>query len=227
MVKDHSKTYRLNGIRNIAHVLRLRAILKTLRKKVPQSITTYGDYGCSNGFITSQIAELFGVDRACGYDFSENLHVGANRHPDISFFRLDLNVLNRDVKKFDLVTCFETLEHVGNIAVAIENICLSRNIGGYLFITVPVEIGFVGILKYIVKRFCFFYDLPLQCNDRDYLVALLRHERISEFRLPASGFGTHFGFDYRDVDELLSSQSGIQIEAWNAGTTRFYFIQDA
>lgn len=224
MLTDHSKTYRLNDVRNIAHVMRLKAILRTLVAHVKHGPATYADYGCSNGFITSQVAERLGVARAHGFDYTDNVDVGARLHPHIRFKRLDLNVVHNDLVTCDLVTCFETLEHVGNMESAVRNVCSSRGPSGSLLITVPIEIGWIGFLKYLIKRFAFRYELPLACNDRQYALALLRGERIGKFRKPASGYGTHFGFDYRDVDELLGRYAGAPVRAWNSGTTRFYLV---
>ena len=95
------------------------------------------------------------------------------------------------------------------------------------YVTVPIEIGWIGFLKYVVKRFVFRYDLPLLCSDRQYAAALLKGERISRFRPPAPGYGTHFGFDYRDVDEILARKAQARVESWNSGTARFYFIGGA
>lgn len=224
MLTDHSQTYRMNDVRNIVHVMRLKGILRTLSERVKGAVATYADYGCSNGYITSQIARRLGISKVSGFDHSDNVDVGARLHPEISFRRLDLNVVHFELDTYDLVTCFETLEHVGNMESAIENVCRSRAAHGCLLITVPIEIGWIGFLKYVVKRFVFRYDLPLQCNDRQYAVALLKGDRISRFRPPAPGYGTHFGFDYRDVDEILARKANVHVESWNAGTSRFYFI---
>lgn len=56
MLTDQSKTYRLNDLCNITHVMRLKTILRTLGARVKGKVATYADYGCSNGFITSQVA---------------------------------------------------------------------------------------------------------------------------------------------------------------------------
>ena len=224
MLTDHSKTYRLNDVRNVVHVMRLKSILRTLGARVKGAIATYADYGCSNGYITSQVAQRLGIPKVSGFDYSDNVDVGTQLHPEISFRRLDLNVVHGDLGAYDLVTCFETLEHVGNIESAIENVCRSKSTQGYLLITVPIEIGWIGFLKYVVKRLIFRYDLPLQCTDRQYAVALMKGELISCFRAPAPGYGTHFGFDYRDVDEILARKAQVRVECWNSGTSRFYFI---
>ena len=224
MATDHSKTYKLNDVRNVAHVLRLRAILRILRAKIKYTPRTYADFGCSNGFITNKIADLFDLSDSTGYDYSDNVIVGSRLYPKIRFERLDLNVVHDNIDHYDLVTCFETLEHVGNLESAVANVCQSRAPEGSLLISVPIEIGFIGIIKYAIKRILFRYDLPLMCNDFQYITALIRGERISRFRAPESGYGSHFGFDYRDVDDLVVNHAGALVKIQNSVTTRFYFI---
>lgn len=155
--------------------MRLRTILRTLSARVQNNkILTYADFGCSNGFITSEIARGLGIKGAVGFDYSDNVDVGKQIHPEICFRRFNLNVVDQNIDKYELVTCFETLEHVGNLQAAIENICARRARSGILMITVPIEVGWIGVLKYALKRVVFRYDLPLNCTDREYLGALLR-----------------------------------------------------
>jgi 2-polyprenyl-3-methyl-5-hydroxy-6-metoxy-1,4-benzoquinol methylase len=221
MTTDHSKTYRLNDIRNLAHVMRLRSILRTLKGNVTRKIATYADFGCSNGFITARVAREIGAESAFGFDHSDNVLLGPALHPEVTFERLNLNLPHSGTRKFDLVTCFETLEHVGNMQAAVDTICKSAAPGGHILVTVPIEIGWIGTLKYVIKRFLFRYELPVACSDRRYLAALLKSERISRYRPAAEGYGSHFGFDYRDVDDLLRRHE-LKFKVWNSGTTRFY-----
>ena len=207
--------------------MRLRTIVRTLRARLNTPPRNYADFGCSNGFITNQIVELLGVFDATGYDYSDNVLVGPGLYPKIRFERLDLNIVHDNLDHYELVTCFETLEHVGNIASAVQNICQSRGPDGVILVSVPIEIGWIGLAKYIVKRLFFRYELPLLCNDFKYIAALLRGERISRYRKTEAGYGTHFGFDYRDVDELLARYAGAPVKVWNSGTTRFYFVGNA
>jgi hypothetical protein len=48
--------------------------------------------------------------------------------------------------------------------------------------------------------------------------------RVSRFRDDRVNWGTHFGFDYRDIDDLLRSR-GVRFSASNRFTTRFYVIK--
>jgi SAM-dependent methyltransferase len=57
---------------------------------------------------------------------------------DINFQVIDLHKEFKSVDKcFDVVTCSEVLEHVGERTTAIRNLALLLNKGGYLILTVP------------------------------------------------------------------------------------------
>ena len=224
MATDHSSTYKFTEIRNISHILRLRKIFKILVGEFGKSkIGRFGDFGCSNGFITSQIAERFNVVKAFGFDWSDNIEIAQQKHSNIEFKKLNLNEATDNSEIFDLVTCFETLEHVGNIDNALNVILASRSDTGVVLISVPIEIGFVGVVKYFLKRYLYRYELPLSCSDSRYLRALISGEYIGQFRPKAEGYGTHFGFDYRNVDKLLAEKK-VSFKSFNSFSTRFYII---
>lgn len=222
---DHSITYRRLSIRNIGHIVRLKAILRTIRRlRIPKN-AIYFDVGCSNGYITARIAEEIAASHAVGWDHSEaHLAVGAEAYPAVSFRYIDLNKLNHIERQADLVTCFEALEHVGSPETAVENLRAMVAPGGQLFVTVPIEVGPIGVLKYFAKTVVFGYTLDeISSNkhvQRDYCRALIAGRDISQFRTPRHGWATHFGFDYRRMEAMLR-QKFRHVEAWTAGTTRF------
>ena len=226
MAVDHSQTYRLNKVINIAHVYRLRKILAVLQLQMKgHKVERYADYGCSNGFITNKIHEEFVQGESFGFDFSDNIDIAKEKYREIKFKIKNLNIVSQESDSFDLITCFETLEHVGNMRNALNTILDSRAYDGVALMTVPIEIGFIGILKYVLKRSLYRYDLPLNCGDMTYLHALMFGKDISQFRFEAEGYPSHFGFDYRRVDDLLSERNEVY-SAFNSLTTRFYIISN-
>jgi 2-polyprenyl-3-methyl-5-hydroxy-6-metoxy-1,4-benzoquinol methylase len=226
MTIDHSKSYKGYGLRAIGHRFRLRTIFDEL---VIMGITsnsgTFCDVGCSNGFITQIINEKYFFKSAVGLDHDcENLLIASRLYSDILFGEIDLNRQSKSDKTFDLVTCFETLEHVGNLENSILNILSRIAPGGRCLISVPIEHGVRGFFKYLVKKFLFGYNVKeLGISEGDYFKYLISGDRISKARPKANGYGTHFGFDYRDVDDILSA-SGVNFVARNSGMTRFYRI---
>jgi hypothetical protein len=58
----------------------------------------------------------------------------------------------------------------------------------------------------------------------NYLIALLTKKNISRFRHQREHWSTHFGFDYRDIDQYLQ-QKQLKFKAENRNMTRFYLIK--
>lgn len=228
MSVDHSLMYKAKGLKNIAHQLRLKAIIKEIKKNAGnRQIVSYADIGCSNGFVTNIIATMLEPNTIVGLDCKQkHLTKGKNDYPYIKFCNFNLNVLGAANEEYDLVTCFETLEHVGKISNALANILKSCKRNGLIIITVPIEIGVVGYLKYIVKTRIYGYKLDeLGIQDtKHYERDLLNNNDISKYRCEKKGsYGTHFGFDYRIIDQYLKSRH-IEYKAKNKLFTRFYFI---
>lgn len=122
---DHSLTYREKKLRNVFHIIRLRKILKIIRKHISStSLSSFLDIGCSNGYITQLLSSTYDLRPSKGVDNDlENLNIARNRYKDIVFETIDLNKQpEMTVERFDLITCFETLEHVGNLNNAIMTI---------------------------------------------------------------------------------------------------------
>ena len=219
---DHSLTYKKLTFRNFVHISRLNAIKKSINKFPVENIKSFADLGCSNGYITNILSKIMPSSKAFGFDRSENIAKANDNYSHITFNKLDLNTKNINHENFDLVTCFETLEHVGDIHNALENINqLSRK---FTFISVPIEHGIIGIIKYLIKRIFYRYKLELKCSDYTYFKALIFGRDISIYREQKNGHGSHFGFDYRVIDEFLQ-KNDVDYSAYNKLTTRYYFIE--
>ena len=229
MAIDHSLTYRKLTLRNVPHFLCAATIAKIIKKLNIPRASIYFDVGCSNGYLTARIARMIEADSAIGFDHcEENLNFARRVYPHLEFRNLDLNVRQECSGKADLVTCFETMEHVGNVDAAIYNIYAMVNPGGGVILyTVPIESGFIGTIKYIVKTKLFGYTLRELTHDpktiRMYQKALFSGKDISSFRNTRSGWGTHFGFDYREFEQRLAKFHRV-ISAWTSGTSRFILI---
>ena len=153
-----------------------------------------------------------------GFDHSTEL-LAAARSRNIRnavFGYVDLNEPPRARERlFDIVTCFETLEHVGKVHNAIETLLASCKPGGTLIISVPNEIGLPGLFKYVARKVVrrrpydsFFRER----SEADYVRDLLTGKSISVFRDPAAdGWGQHLGFDWRVVLEHLNDSNSCRV----------------
>tara|TARA_Y100000287_G_C14234109_1_gene363788 strand:- start:8526 stop:9239 length:714 start_codon:yes stop_codon:yes gene_type:complete len=223
---DHSKTYKDFKFRNIPHILRLKKHINILKNLKNKSFNSYSDYGCSNGYITNIISKKINPKKTVGFDHSLNLELARKEYPEYEFKFFDLNIPNNNNEKFDLVTCFETLEHVGCIFNGIDNLINSLTKKGILIISVPIETGLIGFLKFSIKRIFYKDTYTLNKPELSYLKALLLNKDISGFRDPdQTHYGPHLGFDYRVIDRYLKKFSSINFQFFNSYTTRYYIVE--
>src|SRR5882762_1005223 len=100
------------GVQSLPHKLRLRRVVAKFRK-YDLSGKDYADVGCANGIVTEQIAAAVKARRCFGLEFEQySIDEGRKLYPEISFLAYDLTERVEGIGPFDLVTCFETLEHV-------------------------------------------------------------------------------------------------------------------
>ncbi|MEL6535807.1 MAG: methyltransferase domain-containing protein [Bacteroidota bacterium] len=227
---DHSLTYRKKGLKNLPHRLRLKAIVQYVGKQKPSHPKIdFVDVGCSNGYITDLLSKEFDFETVSGLDHTlENLEKAGERYPSHHFSFIDLNVeLPLALRgRYDLVTCFETLEHVGNLKNGVQNLIDLAKPGGTIIITVPIEVKLPGLVKYLAKLGYGYNlnELPGKVSKGEYLGTLISSGKIGKYRSETrTGWGTHFGFDYRDLERLLS-EKGIRFTAESDFTSRFITI---
>lgn len=228
---DHSLTYIKRDPKNIPHKIRLKNLIRIIGREmrgIDISTLGYADFGCSNGYLTNYFSRMFHFKESFGFDHNlDNLKIAEERYPDIRFDFFDLGNIDSRTEEFDIVTCFETVEHVGNLGNALRNLVRSVRPGsGLLLLTVPIEIGLWGVMKFIMKKFFYGYSLDELPNVTisAYFGALVRGKRVSAFRDKRASWATHFGFDYRDIDEILDCLEA-EYRAINQFTTRYYLIR--
>ena len=98
------------------------------------------DLGCHGGTLTNHIAG-FTKSKVCGVDISENaIKYARGRYPNIEFKVADLNNgIPYPDKTFDLVTCFDVLEHVVNPSALLKEIKRVLKNNGSFIIDIPNE----------------------------------------------------------------------------------------
>lgn len=230
MKKDHALIYKGRSLKNWPHRKRLKAIRGIIEQESlkDNKDLKYADIGCGTGYLTAMVADLLQPSEVVGFDHSEHLEVARQRYPGYRFGFLELNDVS-DVGQYDFVTCFETIEHVGDPFTAIDNVINATSKNGTLLVTIPIEIGPVGTLKFLAKTVIYGYKMDEIAGENtnlfnEYLWSLLTYRDISRFRDQRFGWGTHFGFDYRRIDEYLVSKK-IPFSVENVGTSRFYTIK--
>lgn len=114
-----------------------------------KSSGTLLDVGCAYGCFLSRARRYFDVS---GCDISEHaVGIARERLPGRHIFRADIGELSSG-RTFDVVTCFDVLEHVEDLPKAFEKLSGSLNPGGILAVTVPVYDGLPGRMVGMLDR---------------------------------------------------------------------------
>jgi SAM-dependent methyltransferase len=175
------------------------------------------DFGCSNGYLISLLREsVFPNNKFefVGFDHSDALLSSARSRgiPNASFHRIDLNspesLKDRWRERFDIVTCFETIEHTGSFSNAFRTLYRACGVGGVMLLSLPNEKGAPGLMKYVGRKI--FRENPYgdffgRRSEIDYVRHLLLNKPIDRFRIPPqSSWGPHLGFDWEVVARFIN-----------------------
>lgn len=212
---SHEESYKRFDFGSLVHRRRLEKIVSVIKGLHLKSEGKWADFGCSNGFILSVIQDrcvlkqnwhFYGLDHK--ESLLENARVKGLRNTEYNLF--DLNTVNDSYKdNYDVVTCFETLEHTGDYKNAFENLYLSCKKDGLIVLSIPNEVGIPGILKFFGRKFKrrnVYGEFFKNKRESDYLISLLCDKDIEFFRREhQSGWGPHLGFDYRKFIQFLEN----------------------
>ncbi|QQG43461.1 MAG: class I SAM-dependent methyltransferase [Candidatus Daviesbacteria bacterium] len=71
------------------------------------------DVGCASGTFTNRLTELFPQAKIYGVDaYSSAIKFAQKKYPHLNFLKADAHQLPFKQNSFDLVICYETIEHV-------------------------------------------------------------------------------------------------------------------
>lgn len=73
------------------------------------------DVGCAGGFMINKVAQIFPIAQVFGIDvYKKAIEYATKKHPQITFVVADAHKIPFNDNVFDLVICYETIEHVVN-----------------------------------------------------------------------------------------------------------------
>jgi 2-polyprenyl-3-methyl-5-hydroxy-6-metoxy-1,4-benzoquinol methylase len=210
----HETTYSRRYIGSIVHRARLNSFIQILRRHLGEDVGTWGDFGCSNGFIIESILKEgnLSVQSIVGLDHSRSLLEEAERKeiPGTVFEYYDLNGDPPSSMHFQLVACLEALEHIKDYRHGFKHLCHHLVEGGMLVITVPNETGVAGLIKYFgryVARRDPYDDFFKDRSKLKYVWSVATGHDIERFRDSSrDGHGPHLGFDYRRLERHIDAE---------------------
>jgi SAM-dependent methyltransferase len=213
----HASSYGGLSPASLVHRARLRWLRRQLRSLDLPDRGLLVDLGCSDGFVLSELRAGGDIPpswRLHGYDRRMRWLRAARRRgvPNSRFRLLDLNdATARTAEQGDLVTCLETLEHVGDYRCALQVIHNAIRPGGRLVLSMPVEVGPVGLAKLLgrpLTRRRPYADFFSSTGQRfSYAADVVRGGDIGRYRSPSRlAWGPHLGFDHRSVRSHIQAR---------------------
>lgn len=99
-----------NFLRRYWHTQKLLTLKKLVAKNDLKKIL---DVGCASGRMTNEISKIFPKAKITGVDvYSKAINFGRHNYSHIKFLVADAHKLPFKDKTFDLIVCYETIEHV-------------------------------------------------------------------------------------------------------------------
>jgi len=119
------------------------------------------DIACGTGYGMYLMSYL--AKTVSGYDYNQEAINEAKKFPfrcdtclEIRNLEEDKSLSNHKHEKFDVVTCFETIEHVSNPEVLLKNIQAVTKTGGIVYISTPNDLKKTDKNKWHKVHFDFF-----------------------------------------------------------------------
>lgn len=124
----YQKGVKTNPFQYLWHTHKMKVFEKLVGGKKFKKIL---DVGCAGGNMTNIISHIFPKSYIVGVDIYEKAINYARRHyPHIEFLVADAHHLPFKTSAFDLVVCYETIEHVLNPYKTLKEIKRVTNKGG-------------------------------------------------------------------------------------------------
>ena len=213
----HARSYVGWSPTNVVHRSRLDMLCRLLGELDLPAQGLVVDLGCSDGFVLAELRRRRTLPadwRMDGYDHQPRLlrEARARCVPAARFRRVDLNDASSGVVEAgDLVLCLETLEHVGDYRAALEVAHHAVLPGGLLVLTLPNEVGVIGLVKLlgrpVVRRGAYEGFFVHRRDALRYGVTVATYGELEPFRRPRRrGWAPHLGFDHRRVTSYLTGQ---------------------
>jgi|SRR6185437_6883587 len=181
-----------NPLARFAHRQRFKNSIKAINLTNGISIL---DYGCGDGKFLNELGSL-NKDKnlnLVGYEpFMEPIE--GNK------IRIEKNLADLNNEKFDVVTCFEVLEHFNptNQYNYLQNMIAHLKSNGLVIVSVPIEIGIPALVKNLRRRTLFKGE---QFSYKNIFKSFLGNPP-AEFRIK-DGYLDHMGFNYKDLEKLF------------------------
>ena len=173
------------------------AALKHAAALVQDNAGTVVEIGCGEGYLIPTLSKY--SDRVVAVDVSEKMLNTAKSYfplPNTVFMLDDITSPKHPeltTSQYDWVICLEVLEHLPKWDVGMRNLIRLLRPGGTLLVSMPVEVGLPLLLKEMGRIASYGRGSGWKCSH------FFRKLFGSRFSVPRKDYGSHMGFDYREV----------------------------
>ena len=194
-------------LKRFSHNTRLCIAIRLIRQIAPKSMI---DYGAGDGaiFLTDPSFSKEISDLAAFEPVKEQFDQLAANAKNISKAEC-LNILPN--KTYDLVTCFEVLEHFEGAELEQRILELEQliSIEGKLIISVPIETGLSGLAKNLIRIL-----IRQTHGNTSLLTIIMSLFSINISRLKGEGgyINSHIGFNHTTLKKALANR-GLRLES--------------
>lgn len=204
------------SILRFSHQTRFKKGIEFVKHFQPKSIL---DYGCGDAtflyFLKDLVVHKFGLE--VDTTQLELLKSRFKGEPHFNFYHIQDSI----TEKFDLVTCFEVLEHCTdeNIEKILEKLASLANPNGHILISVPKETGLTMIGKQIVRRILGWqkfgsYEYTETYSWREFFIMLFATEssmikrKFHEVNFQGQTYKTcgHKGFNWKQLKKKIENR---------------------
>lgn len=109
-----------NILQKYWHGQKIKTFKKLVNSKDFRSIL---DVGCASGSMTNEISKILPQSKITGIDaYSKAVMYGRKKYPHLNLLTADAHKIPFKSRNFDLVVCYETIEHVVDPAKVLSEI---------------------------------------------------------------------------------------------------------
>ncbi len=146
---------RLVGHVGLGYAVKLWALSRLLNKYTDQTISNVLDFGCADGMYSFYLKQRFRHSHITGLDgYTGSIKAAKNIIKGLNLKDIKFICCNFDeyipIKKFNLVTCLDTIHYSDKGMHYLDKACKSTADGGYLVFSCP------RLKKYYSKNFEFY-----------------------------------------------------------------------
>lgn len=122
-----------NILKWLWHKQKVESFKKLVRNEHFKNIL---DVGCASGFMTNKVSHIFPNSEVSGVDvYQPAINYGKKQYPHIKFLLGDAHKLPFRGNSFDLIICYETVEHVENPQQILQEIKRVMRKGGFAIVS--------------------------------------------------------------------------------------------